>query len=114
MSLVDDDQRAAVEEARRPFLTDDEIRHLEGPDGRRWPAWELDGCDLFEDVQDLCLPREVLLPQKEYVGYLSTVSAYLQLTVRQRQDVLLRIAQVLPEQVRLDAGVRLCLARKAG
>jgi SAM-dependent methyltransferase len=114
MSLVDDDVRTAVDEARRPTLSDDVVHNPDDGDGRRWPAWELDRCELFEDVQDLCLPREVVVPQKEYVGYLSTVSAYLQLTVRQRQDVLLRIAEVLPEQVRLDAGVRLCLARKVG
>jgi SAM-dependent methyltransferase len=115
MSLVDPHVQAAVEEARRPYLSDDTFRPPDGgpADGRRWPAWELDGCDLFTDVQDLVLPREVVVPQKEYVGYLSTVSAYLQLTVRQRQEVLMRIAEVLPTQVRLDAGVRLCLARKA-
>ena len=116
MSLVDARLRAAVEEARRPYLSDDSYAPPDaGPgDGLRWPASELEGCGLFGDVVDLVLPREVVVPQKEYVGYLSTVSAYLQLTVRQRQEVLMRIAEVLPEQVRLDGGVRLCLARKTG
>jgi SAM-dependent methyltransferase len=114
MALVDEDLRAAVEEVRRPVIPDESLPHPEGVEGREWPASELDRSDLFTDVQELCLPREVVVPPKEYVGYLSTVSAYLQLTVRQRQDVLLRIAELLPEQVRLDAGVRLCLARKAG
>lgn len=114
MSLVDEATSAAVEEVRRPFLPDDSVGLGEDPTGRRWPAWELDACELFTDVVDLNLPRQVVVPRKEYVGYLSTVSAYLQLTVRQRQKVLHRIAEVLPDQVRLDAGVRLCLARKAG
>jgi SAM-dependent methyltransferase len=115
MTLVDEDVRVAVDEARRPVLPDESesLPHPDGEDGREWPGSELAGSDLFTDVQELCLPREVVVPQKEYVGYLSTVSAYLQLTVRQRQEVLLRIAELLPEQVRLDAGVRLCLARKA-
>ena len=114
MSLVDEDLRAAVDEVRRPILGVESLLHSEGHQGRGWPPSELDRSDLFTDVQELCLPRELVVPQKEYVGYLSTVSSYLQLTVRQRQDVLLRIAQLLPEQVGLDAGVRLCLARKAG
>jgi SAM-dependent methyltransferase len=116
MSLVDEHLRLAVEEARSPYLADEEVQpHDEGPTGgERWPACELDRCELFGEVEDLILPRQMVVPRKEYVGYLSTVSAYLQLTLRRRQDVLMRIAEVLPEQVRIDAGVRLCLARKLG
>jgi SAM-dependent methyltransferase len=114
MTLVDENLRAAVEEVRRSILPNESLPQPGSQEGSEWPASELDGSDFFLDVQRLCLPREVVVPQKEYVGFLSTVSAYLQLTVRQRQDVLLRIVELLPEHVRLDAGVRLCLGRKAG
>ena len=113
MSLVDERLRSDVEEVTRSVLPDQSLPHPDGRDGREWPASELDEVELFTDVRELCLPRETVVPQKEFVGYLSTVSAYLQLTVPQRQDLLLRIAELLPEQVRIDAGVRLCLARKA-
>jgi hypothetical protein len=53
----------------------------------------------------------VLVPQREFVGYLSTVSAYLLLPLALRQRALTRIADALPEQVRLDVTVHLHLAR---
>jgi hypothetical protein len=55
----------------------------------------------------------VLVPQREFVGYLSTVSAYLMLPLALRQRALSRIADALPEQVRLDVTVHLHLARCA-
>jgi SAM-dependent methyltransferase len=57
--------------------------------------------------------RELVLPQREYVGYLSTVSDYIRLTPDHRQDVLRRLAELPPAQVRVDLSVRLSLARRA-
>jgi hypothetical protein len=55
----------------------------------------------------------VVVPQKEYVGYLSTLSVCLRLPPAERQDLLLRVAEVVPAQVRLDLTVQLFLARRA-
>lgn len=81
----------------RPSRLDDEIRES----------------GLFTDVQHHRLAREVLLPQREYVGYLSTLSAYLELSMEERQDVLLRVSAAVPAQVRVDLTVGLHLARRA-
>ena len=67
----------------------------------------------FTDVQHHRIPRAVVLPQREYVGYLSTLSAYLELGMEERQEMLRRIAEVLPSQVTVDLGVGLHLARRA-
>jgi SAM-dependent methyltransferase len=114
MKLADPELEEAVARARRPTIEDDAFTP-DGPasmHGRPWPAYELGELELFTDVQDHQLAREVVLPQKEYVGYLSTVSAYLLLPPRQRQEVLRRITEVLPAQVRLDVTVRLFLGRR--
>jgi SAM-dependent methyltransferase len=105
MDLADDHVRSAFEAARNPLLPDDDYHHkpLDGieDDGR------------FADVTEEVVPRVVVVPQKEFVGYLSTVSAYLLMSLEERQHVLHRIAAALPEQVAVDVTVRLHLARLA-
>jgi SAM-dependent methyltransferase len=113
-TLADEGLRAAVDEIERPVLGDVSPPVMTEVQGRRWPAWELDRAEEFTDVQDLDVPREMVMPRKEYIGYLSTVSAYLRLPIGERQEVLSRIADVLPEQVRVEAPVPLCLARRRG
>ncbi len=115
MKVADPDVQDAVADACRPTLDDVAFRPQEEGDsaGRPWPAHELDGSDLFADVEDHVLAREVVVPRKEYVGYLSTLSACLQLAPVERQELLHRIAGVVPAQVRLDLAVQLFLARRA-
>lgn len=105
MRLADDAVRSDFERARNPFLPDDSYPHepLEG----------VEESGLFTDVTEEVLPRDVLVPQREFVGYLSTVSAYLVLPLARRQQALARIADTLPAQVRLDVTVHLQLARRA-
>ena len=105
MDIADDEVRAAFEKARNQFIGDDGYHHepLEG----------IEASPRFTDVSERVMPREVTVPRKEYVGYLSTVSAYLQMPLDARQQVLHRIAEALPPQVRLDVTVRLFLARVA-
>ena len=81
--------------------------------GRSWLDEEIRGSGRFTDVQHHRIPRAVVLPQREYVGYLSTLSAYLELGMEERQEMLRRIAEVLPSQVTVDLGVGLHLARRA-
>lgn len=48
----------------------------------------------------------------DYVGRLSTVSAYLVLPPPQREQVLGRIERALPEAVEIDADLTVHLARR--
>jgi hypothetical protein len=50
----------------------------------------------------------------DYVGHLSTVSAYLVLREELRVEVLDRIAAALPERVSVNADLVLHLARRSG
>jgi hypothetical protein len=67
---------------------------------------------VFGDVETHDVAREVVVTQKEYVGHLSTISAYLRLPLEEQQDVLRAVAELVPAQVRLDASVALQLARR--
>ena len=67
MRLADDAVRSAFEHARSRFLRDDS-----------YPLEPLEGIEesgRFTDLTEEVLPRDVLVPQREFVGYLSTVSA---------------------------------------
>ncbi|MEU2681499.1 hypothetical protein ABZ638_31945 [Streptomyces sp. NPDC007107] len=48
----------------------------------------------------------------DYVGHLSTVSAYLVLPAGERDQVFGRIMRVLPETVEIDADLTVHLARR--
>lgn len=115
MQLVDASVQSDVAAAVGRDVDDPAFRPPD-PDlfaGRSWLDEEIRACGLFADVQHLRIPRAVVLPQREYVGYLSTLSAYLELSMEERQDVLRRITAVLPPQVTVDLGVGLHLARRA-
>jgi hypothetical protein len=116
MRIADAEVQDAVASAMRPTLEDDAFRPYAARD--REPGWDV-GRDLeesarFTDVEEHQVAREVVVPKKEYIGYLSTLSAYLQLDPGQRTEVLHRIADVVPAQVRLDLTVGLHLARRSG
>jgi SAM-dependent methyltransferase len=105
----------AVRAARSPFLSDDDIP---SPDGTpadspmQWPGTELLRSDLFTDVRQSVFERRLVLSALDYVGYLSTVSAYLQLPRPAREEVLTRILDVLPDSVGIASDVTLHLARR--
>jgi SAM-dependent methyltransferase len=115
MHVIDAAVQADVATAVGRDLDDPAFRRPD-PDLRAGPSWvddELRGSGLFADVQHLRIPRDVVLPQREYVGYLSTLSAYLELPMEERQEVLRHVADVLPPQVTVDLSVGLHLARRA-
>lgn len=78
----------------------------------QWPGTELIDSGLFVDVRQTEIERRVTMPARDYVGHLSTISAYLALPDHVRAVVLDRILRVLPEQVTLIANLTLHLARK--
>jgi SAM-dependent methyltransferase len=114
--LADPDVEKAVREARSQFLADDEVRPPDGtPEDSpiQWPGTELTRSDLFTDVRQSVIERRITMTARDYVGHLSTISAYLELPDADRQQVLNRIDQVLPQQVSVAADLTLHLARLA-
>ncbi|MGW2254720.1 class I SAM-dependent methyltransferase [Kitasatospora sp. NPDC001660] len=105
----------AVRAARAPFLESDEIPSPDGtPPGHemQWPGTELQRSEWFTDVQQTVIERTLTVSAHDYVGHLSTVSAYLVLPVPDRDLVFGRILRALPEQVELTADITLHLARR--
>lgn len=112
--LADNALAAAVSDAQRQWLTDDDPA---GPtdvsaDGMHWPATELVADARFSDVREKVIPQSLKLRKDQWVGYLSTVSAYLVLTERDRAAALAAVAPVLPDQVELRADLTVHLARR--
>jgi SAM-dependent methyltransferase len=114
--LADPVVDAAFRDARSAYVADDDVR---SPDGTprdspmQWPGTELERSDLFTDVRQLVIERRSTMPAEQFVGHLSTVSAYLVLAGRDRAAVLGRILDALPERVVVTADITLHLARKA-
>jgi SAM-dependent methyltransferase len=114
--LTDEAVREAVRAARAPFVADDGVPSPDGtpPDSpMQWPGTELQRSDRFADVRQALVGHRLTMSARDYVGHLSTVSAYLQLETSQQEQVLDQIMQVLPEQVSVTADVTLHLARRA-
>jgi SAM-dependent methyltransferase len=110
---------AAVEEAvrvaRAPFLDSDEVPSPDGtPPGHhmQWPGTELRRSEWFADVQQSVIERRLTMSARDYVGHLSTVSAYLELPPSEQEQVYSRIMQVLPETVEITADITVHLARR--
>ena len=78
----------------------------------QWPGTELQRAKWFLDVQQVVIERRLTMTAREYVGQLSTVSAYLQLATAEQEQVYGRILGVLPEKVEVAADVIVHLARR--
>jgi SAM-dependent methyltransferase len=107
----------AVRVARAPFLDSDEIP---SPDGTppaqhmQWPGTELRRSASFADVEQVVIERPLTMTADDYVGHLSTISAYIELPAVEREQVFRRIMQVLPERVEIAADITVHLARRRG
>jgi SAM-dependent methyltransferase len=113
--LADPDVEQAVRAARAPFLDTDDLSAPDGtpPDApMQWPGSELLHCELFTDVRQSVIERRLTLTADDYVGHLTTVSAYLQLPPSDQRNVFRAIRQDLPEQVEVVADVIVHLARR--
>ncbi|MFF2194184.1 class I SAM-dependent methyltransferase [Streptomyces sp. NPDC058157] len=112
---ADPDVEEAVRAARAPFLESDEAPPPDGasPAGYDplWPGAELGRSEWFTDVRQSTVERRLTMSARDYVGHLSTVSAYLTLPVREQEPVFERIARVLPPTVGIVADVTVHLAR---
>jgi SAM-dependent methyltransferase len=113
--IADPALERAVLAARSSLLGDDSFP---APDGTpadsplQWPGTELVRAEQFTDVRQSILERRPTVPAGDFIGLLSTVSAYLQLSEAIRSEVFARIERVLPERVELTADITLHLARR--
>ncbi|WP_247658325.1 hypothetical protein [Micromonospora sp. U56] len=56
--------------------------------------------------------RRATMSARDYVGHLSTISAYLEMPTLEREQVFGQIMQVLPETVEIAADITVHLARR--
>jgi SAM-dependent methyltransferase len=113
--LADPAVDEAVRAARAPFLESDEVPSPDGtPAGQdmQWPGTELQRSEWFADVRQSVLERRVTMGARDYVGHLSTVSAYLDLPASAQEQVYRRIMQVLPDRLEITADITVHLARR--
>jgi SAM-dependent methyltransferase len=106
---------AAVDAARAPFLSSDEIPSPDGtPESHamQWPGTELLASPFFTDVRQEVIPRRLTMTPPEFVDHLSTVSAYLELPPSTRAEAFTAIARALPATVELAADIYTHLARR--
>ncbi|MGH8876030.1 MAG: class I SAM-dependent methyltransferase [Stackebrandtia sp.] len=105
----------AVRAARAPYLERDDVP---SPDGTppeqdmQWPGTELERSGPFVDVRQSVIERRPTMSAGDYIGHLSTISAYLELPAAERERAFSRISQVLPETVELNADIIVHLARR--
>ena len=78
----------------------------------QWPGTELQRSEWFTGVQQSVIKRRLAISAQDYVGLLSTISAYLVLPTLEQEQVFSRIMQVLPEGVEMSADVTIHLARR--
>jgi SAM-dependent methyltransferase len=114
--LADPAVEEAVSAARAPFLDSDDIPSPDGtpPENEmQWPGTELLQCEWFTHVQQATIKRRLRLSAREYVGHLSTISAYLQLPADTRDEIYARIRHVIPDTIELVADITVHLARRS-
>ncbi len=117
VELADPAVEQAVRAARAPSMDSDNIASPDGtPPGQRmqWPGTELERSDWFTDVRQSTIDRRWTMTAHDYVGHLSTISAYLQLPASEQEQLYGRIMQVLPDNVEVTADLTIHLARRRG
>jgi len=113
--LADPAVGEAVRVARAPFLDSDEVPSPDGtPPGHamQWPGTELLRSEWFAGVQQSVIERRLTMSAHDYVGHLSTISAYLELPASEQEQVYSRIMHVLPETIEIAADITVHLARR--
>ncbi|WP_433539430.1 class I SAM-dependent methyltransferase [Streptosporangium sandarakinum] len=117
IELADPAVERAVRAARSPFLAGDGVPSPDGtpPEAEmQWPGTELQRSEWFTDVRQAVVERRLTLTAYDYIGHLSTVSAYLLLPDAEREQVFSQIIKVLPETVEIIADITVHLARRHG
>ena len=110
VQLADPAVEEAVRAARAPFLESDDVPSSDGT--MQWPGTELRQSPWFTDVRDAVIERRLTMSAPDFVGHLSTVSAYLELPASVQEQVFGRIMGALPRTVDITADITLHLARR--
>ena len=113
--LADPELEEAARAARSGVLGSDDVPEaydtaVDAP--MQWPGTELEAAPAFTDVEQHVLPRRTTMPAEEWIGHLSTVSAYLVLSDEDRAEAFHRLRAVLPDHVEVAGDVVLHLARR--
>lgn len=114
--LADKAVEEAVRAVRSLFLADDGVPSPGGTptdSPMQWPGTELVRSGRFVDVRQSVIERRTTMSARDYVGHLSTISAYLTLPDSVRERVLDRILGVLPARVTVVADLTVHVARSA-
>jgi SAM-dependent methyltransferase len=115
IELADPALAEAARAARAPYLEEDGVP---SPDGTladspmQWPGTELLQSEWFTDVRQAVIERRLIISANDYIGYLSTVSAYVMLKPADLDEVFRRTLQILPETVDLNTEFHIHLARR--
>ncbi len=115
IQLADPAVEEAVRAARAPFLESDDIPSPDGTppeNAMQWPGTELQRSEWFTGVQQHVIERRLTMSARDYIGQLSTISAYLVLPAGEQEQVFRQITQVLPETVEIIADITVHLARR--
>ena len=78
----------------------------------QWPGTELERSEWFADVRQSVVERRLTMSARDYVGHLSTISAYLELPMPAQEQIYRRVEQILPETVEIAADIFVHLARR--
>ncbi|MDF5754672.1 class I SAM-dependent methyltransferase [Spongiactinospora sp. TRM90649] len=115
ITLADPAVTETVRAVRSRFIDRDDIA---SPDGTpedaemQWPGTELQQSEWFTDVRQAVIERRFTLTAADYIGQLSTISAYLVLPDAEREQLFRRLMHVLPESVEITADITAHLARR--
>ena len=104
----------AVRAARAPWLADDDVPPPDGtPEDStlQWPSTELSTSGLFTDVTQVVLEQRTTVSARDYVGLLSTVSAYLELEPADREAALAERPRRAARAGRTSSGTSGCTSR---
>lgn len=115
IQLADPALQEAARRARAPYLDDDGVPSPDGTPADRpmqWPGTELEQSEWFTEVRQSVAERRLTMTARDFVGHLSTVSAYVMLAPADRDEVFRRTLEVLPETVEVDAEIAAHLARR--
>lgn len=114
LHLADPDVDERVRMARAPYVSDDEVPSPDGTPAESsmlWPGTELLTSELFTDARQSRIERRLSLSAADFVGHLSTVSAYAVVPAADRSSMYASVLATLPDTVELTADLDLHLAR---
>jgi SAM-dependent methyltransferase len=115
IQLADPALQEAARTARAPYLEEDGVPSPDGTPADRpmqWPGTELEQSEWFTDVRQATIERRLTMSAHDFIGHLSTVSAYVMLPPADRDQVFRRTLQTLPETVEINAEITAHLARR--